>query len=87
MIASNRKFGHVVCRCEHVTEAEILEAVHRGADSMDAVKHLTRAGMGRCQGGFCGNFVLNHLSKALGVPPAQVTKKGNDSYCMKQKGG
>lgn len=86
MIASNRKFGHVVCRCEHVTEAEILEAIKRGADSMDAVKHLTRAGMGRCQGGFCGNFVLNHLSRVLGIPPAQVTKKGDDSYCIRQKG-
>jgi glycerol-3-phosphate dehydrogenase len=70
MIASNPKYGHIVCRCEQVTEAEI----------MDAVKHVTRAGMGRCQGGFCGITVMNHLSRALGVSPTQVTKKGGGSH-------
>jgi glycerol-3-phosphate dehydrogenase len=80
MIASNPKFGHIVCRCEQVTEAEILEAIRRGANSMDAIKHVTRAGMGRCQGGFCGITVLNHLSGQLGISPAQVTKKGEGSH-------
>jgi glycerol-3-phosphate dehydrogenase len=80
MIASNPKFGHIVCRCEQVTEGEILEALRRGANSMDAVKHVTRAGMGRCQGGFCGITVMNHLSRALGVSPTQVTKKGKGSH-------
>ncbi len=80
MIASNPKYGHVVCRCEQVTEAEILEAIRRGANSMDAVKHVTRAGMGRCQGGFCALTVMNRLSIALGVSPTQVTKKGQGSH-------
>ena len=80
LIASNSQYGHIVCRCEKVTEAEILEAIARGADTMDAVKHLTRAGMGRCQGGFCGIGVLNHLARHIGLPPAEITKKGEGSY-------
>ena len=80
MIASNPKYGHIVCRCEQVTEAEIQEAIRRGANSMDAVKHVTRAGMGRCQGGFCGITVMNQLSRALGVSPTRVTKKGEGSH-------
>jgi len=80
MVSSNSKYGNIVCRCEHVTEAEILEAIHRGADTMDGVKHLTRAGMGRCQGGFCGIRVLNHLARQLGISPTQVTKKGEGSH-------
>jgi len=80
LIASNPKYGHLVCRCEQVTEAEVLEAIYRGADTVDAVKHVTRAGMGRCQGGFCGISVLNHLAQALGIDPTQVTKKGWGSH-------
>ena len=76
LIESNSKYGHIVCRCEQVSAAEVLEAIHRGADTMDAVKHVTRAGMGRCQGGFCGISVLNYLTRAQGVGPGQVTKKG-----------
>jgi glycerol-3-phosphate dehydrogenase len=80
LIATNPKYGHLVCRCEQVTEAEVLEAIYRGADSMDAVKHTTRAGMGRCQGGFCGISVLNYLADTLGVIPSRVTKKGLGSH-------
>jgi len=76
MIAEDPKYGHVLCRCEHVTEAEITRAIRRGADTLDAVKHLTRAGMGRCQSGFCGISVIKHLSEHLGIPPSEVTKRG-----------
>ena len=76
LIKSNSKYGHIVCRCEQVSEAEVIEAIRRGADTLDAVKHVTRAGMGRCQGGFCGISVLNYLTKTQGVTPGQVTKKG-----------
>ena len=79
MIAENPKHGHILCRCEQVTEAEIREAIGKGASTMDAVKHLTRAGMGRCQGGFCATFVLEQLVKELGVAPTQVTKYGPGS--------
>jgi glycerol-3-phosphate dehydrogenase len=80
LIAANPKYGHLVCRCEQVTEAEVLEAICRGADTIDAVKHTTRAGMGRCQGGFCGISVLNYLAGTLGVSPTRVTKKGLGSH-------
>jgi glycerol-3-phosphate dehydrogenase len=80
MIASNPKYGHVFCRCEQVTEAEILEAMGRGAVTLDAIKHLTRAGMGRCQGGFCGMSVLKVLAQHLGVPLTEVTKNGEGSH-------
>jgi glycerol-3-phosphate dehydrogenase len=80
MIDTDPKYGHVLCRCEQVTEAEILGSIRRGARTMDAVKHLTRAGMGRCQGGFCAPFVLKHLADELGIPPTGVTKNGPGSH-------
>ncbi len=80
LIQSNAKYGHIVCRCEQVSEAEVIEAVRRGADTMDAVKHVTRAGMGRCQGGFCGISVINYLTQVQGASPGQVTKKGFGSH-------
>jgi glycerol-3-phosphate dehydrogenase len=80
LIESNSKYGHIVCRCEQVSEAEVLEAIQRGADTVDAVKHITRAGMGRCQGGFCGIPVINYLSRSQGIDPGRVTKKGIGSH-------
>jgi glycerol-3-phosphate dehydrogenase len=80
MIASNPKYGHVLCRCEQVTEAEILEAMKKGAVTLDAIKHLTRAGMGRCQGGFCGITMLKLLAQHLGIPLTEVTKNGKGSH-------
>jgi len=84
LITANPKYGHIVCRCEQVAEAEILEAISRGADTMDAVKHVTRAGMGRCQGGFCGFPVLNYLADALGLTAQEITKKGIGSQIVKE---
>lgn len=81
-IATNPKYGHIVCRCEQVTEGEIIEAIQRGADTIDSIKHVTRAGMGRCQGGFCGVPVLNLLAKQLGGGQDRVTKKGMGSYLI-----
>jgi len=80
MIDADPKYGHIVCRCEQVSEAEILASIRRGAHTLDAIKHLTRAGMGRCQGGFCGPFVLKHLADELGIPPTRVTKNGPGSH-------
>jgi len=79
LVKSNPKYGHVICRCEAVTEAEIIEAIRRGATTLDGIKHLTRAGMGRCQGGFCGSRVVQFLSKALKLSPLEVTRKGEGS--------
>jgi glycerol-3-phosphate dehydrogenase len=79
-IASDPGYSHMVCRCEQITEGEILAAVRRGADTLDGIKHLTRAGMGRCQGGYCSLPVLSLLAKQLGVGPGEITKKGGMSY-------
>lgn len=78
LIAKDRAWGRIVCRCEKVTEAEIVEAIHSPlpARTVDAVKRRTRAGMGRCQGGFCGPRVMEIISRELGIPLNEV-KKGN----------
>lgn len=83
-VEADPRWGHVVCRCEHVTEAEILGAIHSplGARSLDAIKRRTRAGMGRCQGGFCGVRVPFILARELGIPPTAVTKKGPGSELL-----
>ena len=77
-------YGRMVCRCETVTEAEIRAAIRRpvGARSIDGVKRRTRAGMGRCQGGFCSPRVAEILSEELGIPMTQVTKNGGNSYLL-----
>ncbi len=77
-------YGSIVCRCEQVTEAEIREAIRRpvGARSIDGVKRRTRAGMGRCQGGFCSPRVLEILSEELGLPPTEITKDGGKSVLL-----
>lgn len=78
-IHRNKACGHLVCRCEQVSEEEVRSAIRRGAHTMDGVKQLTRAGMGRCQGGFCGPWVLKLLSEELGVAPEAITRKGQSS--------
>ena len=80
-IQANPAFGKVVCRCETVTEGEILQAIRTNprATDMDGVKRRTRSGMGRCQGGFCGPYVMELLSRELGIPMEEVTKFGGDS--------
>ncbi len=81
LIRENPAYGTVICRCETITEGEIVDAIHRvpGAKSLDGVKRRTRAGMGRCQGGFCSPRVMEILSRELGVPMDQVTKSGPGS--------
>ena len=77
-------YGTVVCRCEQVTEAEVRAAIHRpvGATTVDGVKRRIRAGMGRCQGGFCSPRVMEILSEELGVDLMQVTKSGGESRVL-----
>lgn len=81
LIRENPAYGRVICRCESVTEGEILDAIHRplGAKSLDGVKRRVRAGMGRCQGGFCAGRVMEILSRELGIPMEAVTKSGGGS--------
>ncbi len=80
MIAQDPRYGHVVCRCETVTEGEIVEAIRRGATTLDGIKFRTRAGMGRCQSGFCGPRVVDILARELNIEPSQVTKSGGHSW-------
>ena len=83
-MAEDPAYGNVICRCEVVTEAEIRQAIRRpvGACSIDAVKRRTRAGMGRCQGGFCSPRVAEILAEELGVPLTAITKFGGKSRLL-----
>lgn len=74
-------YGRIVCRCEEVSEGEIVDAIHSGvpATSMDAIKRRTRAGMGRCHGGFCTTRVMEILAREEGLPLWAISKKGNGS--------
>ena len=80
-IAENPDYGKIVCRCETVSEGEIRDAIRRNpkATDIDGVKRRTRAGMGRCQGGFCMPYVMKLLAEENGVPMETVTKKGGAS--------
>jgi len=82
LVAAEPLFGRLVCRCELVTEAEVHEAVDHGARTLDGVKFRTRAGMGRCQGGFCTSRVMRILADRLGVPFHEVTKRGAGSWMV-----
>ncbi len=78
LIRQNPAYGTVICRCETITEGEIIDAIRRtpGARSVDGVKRRTRAGMGRCQGGFCSPRVMEILARELGIDQSSVTKSG-----------
>lgn len=84
LIKEDPLYGNIICRCETITEAEIMQAIHRplGAKSVDAVKRRVRAGMGRCQGGFCGPKVIEILSRELGVAPEEINKHNPGSYMV-----
>jgi len=83
-IQKDPSYGNIICRCEVVTEAEIRRAIRRpvGARSVDGVKRRTRAGMGRCQGGFCLPRVAAIISEETGIPLKKVTKNGGDSFLL-----
>ena len=83
-IREHPAFGKIICRCETVSEGEILNAIRMnpGARDLDGVKRRTRSGMGRCQGGFCGPYVMQLLSKELGIAMEQITKSGEGSEML-----
>ncbi len=86
-IAENPAYGRIICRCETITEGEIIDAIKApaGARDVDGVKRRTRAGMGRCQGGFCGSKVVEILARELGVEVNEITKFGNGSNILFDK--
>lgn len=81
LIAREPAYGRIICRCEGISEGEIMDAIHRplGARSLDGVKRRVRAGMGRCQGGFCGPKTMEILARELHVPLSEITKSGGKS--------
>ncbi len=83
-IEADPLYGKIICRCEVVTEAEIRAAIRRpvGATSVDGVKRRTRAGMGRCQGGFCSPRVVEILAEELHIPMTSVRKGGPGSELL-----
>ena len=84
LIKENPAYGTIVCRCETITEGEMLDAIRRvpGARSLDGVKRRTRGGMGRCQGGFCSPRVAELIAQELNIPLTEVTKCGGKSKLL-----
>jgi len=89
LVKANPAYGKVVCRCETITEGEILDCFNTPIPprSVDGVKRRVSAGMGRCQGGFCGPMVLDLLAKNLGIDKTKIVKEGKDSYILSSKIG
>ena len=82
IIKKDPSYGRIICRCETVSEGEILAAIRTNPKprDLDGVKRRTRAQMGRCQGGFCSPYIVELLAKEMNVPYESVTKFGGDSY-------
>lgn len=87
IIRENPAYGRIICRCEKVTEGEIIDAIRQnpGARDIDGIKRRTRAGMGRCQSGFCLPYTAEILARELKVPLEQITKFGGKSYLISGK--
>lgn len=81
LIKENPAYGKIICRCEMITEGEIIDAIKRplGAKSLDGVKRRTRAGMGRCQAGFCSPRVMEILARECDMDMLEITKSGGKS--------
>ena len=84
IIKKDPSYGRIICRCESITEGEIIRAVRENpkATSVDAVKRRTRAGMGRCQGGFCQPYVAEIIARELNISIEEVTKSGKNSKLL-----
>lgn len=87
LIKQDPSYGKIVCRCENVTEGEILKAIRTNpkATTLDGVKRRTRAQMGRCQGGFCSPYIMELISKELGIPIEDVKKSSKEAYILSGK--
>ena len=81
IIPQNPQYGRIVCRCEHISEGEIIDAIHSTipAATIDAIKRRTRAGMGRCQSGFCTPYIAEIISRETNTPLEAVTKNNKKS--------
>ena len=88
-IKKNSLYGNIICRCEEISEGEIVDAINRNikATSLDAIKRRVRAGMGRCQGGFCSPKVMEKLARELGKPMESICKNSDGSNMVYGKLG
>lgn len=84
MIKKDPRYGRIICRCENITEGEIVDCIKRnvGATTVDGVKRRVRPGTGRCQGGFCGPRVMEILARELEKEPKDIVKDGKESYIL-----
>jgi glycerol-3-phosphate dehydrogenase len=84
LIAKDPRFGRIICRCEYITEGEIVDIIHRnvGAITVDGVKRRARPGSGRCQGGFCGPRVMEILARELDRDITSIVKDRPGSYIL-----
>jgi glycerol-3-phosphate dehydrogenase len=87
LIQEDSAYGEIVCRCESVSEAEIVAAIRRGHTTMDGIKFYTRAQMGRCQGGFCSYKIMKILQRETGMSIEEITKRGGDSRLITDRVG
>ena len=89
LINDNPLYGQIICRCEEITEAEIVEAIHRvpGAKSLDGIKRRVRASMGRCQSGFCSPKLMEILARELNIKMEDICKNNNKSKMLLGKMG
>jgi glycerol-3-phosphate dehydrogenase len=85
LVERDPAYAHLVCRCEGVSEAEIVEAIRKGHTTLDGIKYYTRAGMGRCQGGFCTYRIMRLIARETGQPLESVTKHGPGSELVKAR--
>ena len=83
LIGKDSAYGNIVCRCENVSEAEIVAAIRRGHTTLDGIKYFTRAGMGRCQGGFCASRIIKIVMRETGLGWDSITKKGRGSALLR----
>lgn len=87
LIAKNPAYGEIICRCENITEAEIIASIREGHDSLDGIKFYTRARMGRCQGGFCTYKIMKIIARETGCSMDDITKRGGDSSIVHKRIG
>ncbi|MBS7526033.1 NAD(P)/FAD-dependent oxidoreductase [Fusibacter paucivorans] len=84
LMRKDPRYGRIICRCEMITEGEIVDAIHRncGGRTLNGIKRRVRPGAGRCQGGFCGPRVMEILSRELDLPLTAIVQEGKDAYIL-----
>ena len=87
MIRKNPLYGRIICRCERISEGEIIDCIRRpcGARSVKGVKKRVRPGMGKCQGGFCEPRIVNILARELGITPLEVVLDSRSSSILESE--